>query len=246
MGRLIVVSNRVNPPSDPGVGSVGGLAMALAAALRESSGLWFGWSGETCETFTGNLSIQQVGGVTVALVDLEEQDRRILQRLRQRHVVAAVPLFHRRLQYNDRIRSLSAHEPALRRELLPLLEPDDLIWVHDYHLFPLAQKLRKRAPNNPWDCSCTSRCRSEVLRMLPVYAELLQAMLAYDVLGFQTDEIAMPSRRGRVGVGPQALTPGKRSRWAGGGSRSACSRSVSMRSDRGGGRVAAQGAREIA
>ena len=27
----------------------------------------------------------------------------------------------------------------------------------------------------------------EVLRVLPVYGELLQAMLAYDVLGFQTE-----------------------------------------------------------
>ena len=35
MSRLIVVSNRVNPPADSGVGTAGGLAMALAAALRE-------------------------------------------------------------------------------------------------------------------------------------------------------------------------------------------------------------------
>ena len=35
MSRLIVISNRVNPPRDQGDGAVGGLAMALAAALRE-------------------------------------------------------------------------------------------------------------------------------------------------------------------------------------------------------------------
>ena len=35
MSRLIVVSNRVNPPTGKGDESVGGLAMALAAALRE-------------------------------------------------------------------------------------------------------------------------------------------------------------------------------------------------------------------
>jgi len=75
MSRLIVVSNRVNPPSDAGLGSAGGLAMALAAALREYSGVWFGWSGETIESFSGQISMQKIGGVTVALVDLEEQDR---------------------------------------------------------------------------------------------------------------------------------------------------------------------------
>jgi trehalose 6-phosphate synthase len=53
MSRLIVVSNRVNPPPTASKGegeSVGGLAMALAAALREYSGIWFGWSGKTTES----------------------------------------------------------------------------------------------------------------------------------------------------------------------------------------------------
>ncbi|HEV7383752.1 MAG TPA: trehalose-6-phosphate synthase, partial [Phenylobacterium sp.] len=74
MGRLIVVSNRVSPPNTAGEETVGGLAMALAAALREYSGLWFGWSGDVTETFDGALDIQTVEGVTTALVDLEEAD----------------------------------------------------------------------------------------------------------------------------------------------------------------------------
>jgi len=74
MSRLIVVSNRVNPPAKRGDESVGGLAMALAAALREYSGLWFGWSGKTTPTFNGQLSMVKVDGVTVATVDLEEAD----------------------------------------------------------------------------------------------------------------------------------------------------------------------------
>ena len=42
MSRLIVISNRVNPPSeDEGEGTVGGLAMALAAAEVESDWLLF-------------------------------------------------------------------------------------------------------------------------------------------------------------------------------------------------------------
>ena len=66
MSRLIVVSNRVNPPNpaEGGEGSVGGLAMALAAALREYSGIWFGWSGKTIPEFTGQLNMQRIEGVT--------------------------------------------------------------------------------------------------------------------------------------------------------------------------------------
>ena len=45
MSRLIVISNRVSAPKGQDSGAQGGLAVALAAALREYSGLWFGWSG---------------------------------------------------------------------------------------------------------------------------------------------------------------------------------------------------------
>ena len=74
MSRLIVVSNRVSPPSGNGEESVGGLAMALAAALKAYSGVWFGWSGRTIPEFTGELHSETVGGVESATVDLEEID----------------------------------------------------------------------------------------------------------------------------------------------------------------------------
>ncbi|MDP1988879.1 MAG: trehalose-6-phosphate synthase, partial [Phenylobacterium sp.] len=59
MSRLVVISNRVSPPSDVGGGTQGGLAMALAAALREHSGIWFGWSGQTTETYSGQVGVQR-------------------------------------------------------------------------------------------------------------------------------------------------------------------------------------------
>ena len=74
MPRLIVVSNRVSAPTDPAAGSASGLAMALSAALRKYEGLWFGWSGETVEQFTGELQVEDRAGLQVALVDLEAQD----------------------------------------------------------------------------------------------------------------------------------------------------------------------------
>ena len=72
MSRLIVVSNRVSMPSPDG--SQGGLAVALQAALRQSGGLWFGWSGHEVEEFTGSVNFEEVDGVRSAVVDLEPQD----------------------------------------------------------------------------------------------------------------------------------------------------------------------------
>ena len=75
MSRLIVISNRVSTPKPrSAVGAQGGLAVALAAALREYRGLWFGWSGEKTEEFTGQINLHREDGVTTATVDLEEQD----------------------------------------------------------------------------------------------------------------------------------------------------------------------------
>ncbi len=57
-----------------GIRDRGGLAVALSAALREYRGLWFGWSGNRIEEFTGDINFQRAHGVTSATIDLEEQD----------------------------------------------------------------------------------------------------------------------------------------------------------------------------
>ena len=73
------------------------------------------------------------------------------------------------------------------RKLLPLLEEDDIIWVHDYHLIPLASELRR--------AGVTSRIGFflhvpfpgiDVIRSLPGHVTLLRQLVDYDVVGFQT------------------------------------------------------------
>jgi trehalose 6-phosphate synthase len=189
MGRLIVVSNRVQAPTDAGVGSTGGLAMALAAALREYSGVWFGWSGETVAAFTGEVSKNVVGGVTVATIDLDEQDR---QEYYNGYANKTLwPLFHHRTDLAGYERSFdSGYERVNDRfaeALTPLIAPDDFVWVHDYHLLPLARDLRRRGVDNrlgfflhiPWP----SR---RVFTSLPRHQDLVEALLDFDLIGFQT------------------------------------------------------------
>ena len=145
MSRLIIVSNRVNPPSGAGEESVGGLAMALAAALREYSGLWFGWSGQSSPVFTGQLSMQRIDGVTAATVDLEDSD---VEEYYNGYANKTLwPLFHYRTDLTAYDRAYgSGYQRANRRfaeTLRPLVEPGDLVWIHDYHLIPLGRELRK-------------------------------------------------------------------------------------------------------
>jgi trehalose 6-phosphate synthase len=191
MSRLIVVSNRVSPPSGDGEESVGGLAMALGASLKEYSGIWFGWSGKTIEKFTGHLNIEKAGGVTAATVDLEEID---LDEYYNGYANKTLwPLFHYR---NDLAAFDRAYGEGYRRvnrrfaeTLAPLIQADDIIWVHDYHLIPLARELRALGIRNrigfflhiPWPAH-------QVMINLPRHRQLVEAMFDYDLVGFQTAE----------------------------------------------------------
>jgi trehalose 6-phosphate synthase len=192
MSRLIVISNRVSAPKPRSAeGAQGGLAVALTAALREYRGLWFGWSGETAEEFTGQINMQRHQGVTTATLDLEAQD---VEEYYNGYANRTLwPLFHYRIDLAEYDRSFgTGYERVNERfaeTVAPLIEPDDLVWVHDYHLIPLGSQLRERGLGNrigfflhiPWP-------PHRLLVSLPFHQRLVRSMLAYDVIGFQTVE----------------------------------------------------------
>ena len=191
MGRLIVISNRVSPPRDVGGGTQGGLAMALAAALREHSGVWFGWSGQTTERYSGQVGVQRVGGVTVATMDLEDQD---VQEYYNGYANKTLwPLFHHRVDLTAYERSFGEGYARVNARfaetVLPLIEDGDFVWVHDYHLIPLAQELRRRGVTNrigfflhiPWPAR-------HLMTTLPRHDRLVEALFDYDLVGFQTQD----------------------------------------------------------
>src|SRR5215468_4279613 len=63
--RLVVVSNRVTPTAGARPDS-GGLAVAIRAALHQSGGIWFGWSGEVHEYSSTEPGISTDGPLTFA------------------------------------------------------------------------------------------------------------------------------------------------------------------------------------
>jgi trehalose 6-phosphate synthase len=191
MPRLIAVSNRVQIETDEDHASRGGLAVAIAAALRESNGFWFGWSGGETETFTGQITFRRDDGVARATIELEAQD------IAEYHEGFANrtlwPLLHFRPDLTEIARDFAGGYARVNwrfaETLAPLIEPDDLIWVHDYHLIPLGEQLREQGFGNrigfflhtPWP-------PASLLMSLPDHRELALSMLAYDVIGFQSQE----------------------------------------------------------
>lgn len=188
MSRLVVVSNRV---ADPRKVAAGGLAVALGEALSSSGGLWFRWSGTVVErgAADGQLHVQRAGNVTLATVDLGHDDHAAYYRGYANG--ALWPVFHYRLDLANfdpghidgyrRVNRLFAHK------LMPLLRPDDVIWVHDYHLIPLAAELRAMG--------CQQRIGfflhtplppPLILAAIPGHEWLMRALFAYDLVGLQS------------------------------------------------------------
>ncbi len=190
MSRLIIVSNRVPAPGDQ-TASAGGLAVALQAALEKHGGIWFGWSGESSgDRETDRLTTTEVGKITYALVDLTRRD---LDEYYSGFANRALwPLFHYRLDLTDfSRRDMAGYFRVNRffaRMLAPLIQPDDIIWVHDYHLIPLAAELRHMGLKNrmgfflhiPWP-------PPDVLFALPPHETIVRGLSSYDLVGFQTE-----------------------------------------------------------
>jgi trehalose 6-phosphate synthase len=158
--------------------------------MQSRGGLWFGWSGETIDGTPHAPDLIQRDGVTFATLELTRREHQNFYLGFSNGVLW--PLFHYfldTLRYSDeQYEGYQQVNQRFARELMPLLEADDQIWVHDYHLLPLGQKLREGGVMQPIGFFLHIPFPNiEVLRALPVYGELMQAMLAYDVVGFQTD-----------------------------------------------------------
>ena len=189
MSRLITVSNRVGVPT-PGAGRAGGLESALREALEAGGGIWFGWSGEVSETRSEQPIILKKGKVTFATVDLSRADyedyylgyaNSTLWPLL--HYQLGLVEFHRK-QFHGYI----AVNEYMARLLAPMIEPDDLIWVHDYHLIPLAEELRKLGVKNRIGFFLhTPFPATDIMVALPHHEMIMRALCAYDLIGLQTE-----------------------------------------------------------
>jgi len=196
MPRLIVVSNRVAHFGQDEA-NTGGLATALKSALEDQGGIWFGWSGEVVDGEPSPPTKEQYGAVTRATVDLE---RDAFHKFYTGFSNGALwPLLHYRADLMDfHHAEHEAYQQVNERfaaALMRLLRPDDVIWVHDYHLFPLGSYLRAmgahhrigfflHTPFPPW----------QVMSALPVHARIAEALAAYDIVGTQTDDDAQCMR----------------------------------------------------
>jgi trehalose 6-phosphate synthase len=235
----VVVSNRVATPTRDSAAQAGGLAVAVQALLKRHPGLWFGWSGNVSTDAEVPMSTLQHGNLTYVVTDLTEADYQEYYSGFANSVLW--PILHYRLdlaEYSRRdlsgYRRVNAHFAA---KLHDLLHPDDIVWVHDYHLIPTARTLRDRGHRNRMGFFLHIPFPPpEILTALPNHDWLIPQLCAYDLVGFQTEGDASnfarylerechwrridestfqtPERRVRIGAFPIGIETGEFARLA--------------------------------
>jgi trehalose 6-phosphate synthase len=215
LARVVVVSNRVAVPSGDGSARAGGLEVAIRAFLKRNHGLWFGWSGRVAPRSEIATREVESGGVTYITTDLTRADYQEYYNGFANRMLW--PILHYRLdlaEYSslDLTGYMRVNDHFAER-LHKVLKPDDVVWVHDYHLLPLAKALRERGHENrigfflhvPFP-------PPELITAVPKHERLILTLCHYDLVGFQTDndadnfgrylkdECRMPSRDRRTFV----------------------------------------------
>ncbi len=185
MNRLVVVSNRV---PTPGTGvQAGGLAVALGGLMEQRGGVWFGWSGQVSNDQALKSHID--GSVQYATIDLSETEHE--RYYNQFSNSTLWPLLHSmpELMSFDR-RNAQVYRAVNERmtaALVPLLRPNDLLWIHDYHLMAMPAMLRAKGVKAPIGFFLHIPFPSpDVLNSVPEAGALIRDLLNADLIGFQT------------------------------------------------------------
>jgi trehalose 6-phosphate synthase len=187
LARLVVVSNRVSIPKAGA--RAGGLEVAIRAALKRHPGIWFGWSGRVANKGLETKTIESEN-VSYVVTDLPKEDYDEYYNGFANRVLW--PILHYRLDLAEFTRrDLGGYlrvNDHFADELQKVLQPDDVIWVHDYHFLPFAKALRERGQRGKIGFFLHIPFPPpEIVTALPHHERIISALSHYDLVGFQTE-----------------------------------------------------------
>lgn len=195
--RMVVVSNRlpIVVSEEQGGWQIeagsGGLVTALAPLMRANHGVWVGWPGCDEQAPLDRLAEEFAVAHGYALAPLPLSETEIEKYYRGFSNETLWPLFHDLLgncHFNlDHFESYRLVNRKFAEKVAEVSLNDDFIWVHDYQLLMTGQYLRRFGLHQPLAFFLHIPFPpADLLRRLPWKDELLESLLAYDLLGFQT------------------------------------------------------------
>ncbi|MBR2120084.1 MAG: trehalose-6-phosphate synthase [Afipia sp.] len=189
---LVVVSNRVarakaNEPM------TGGLAAALLPVVEQSGAIWVGSSGRVRNNLTKDsfAEIESLGAGALALLDLPAAH---YGGYYEGFANSALwPALHSRTDLinvsQDNYQCYREVNAFMARALMRFNKPTAAFWVQDYHFLTLGAEMRELGVRNPLGFFLhTPWPARRVIAGVPHHRELVEAMLAYDLIGFQTED----------------------------------------------------------
>jgi len=190
--NLVVVSNRVarakaNEPM------TGGLAAALLPVVENSGAIWVGSSGRVRDATQKDAfaEIESLGEGALAMVDLPAAH---YGGYYEGFANSALwPALHSRTDLirvaQEDYRSYREVNAFMARALLRFRRKDTAFWVQDYHFLVLGAELRTLGVTEPLGFFLhTPWPPRAIIGGVPHHREVIEAMLAYDLIGFQTAE----------------------------------------------------------
>lgn len=190
LARVFIISNRVGIPNPARGIHAGGLEVALRATLKHHSCVWLGWSGAVKPAGEVETRTMTHRDNSYIVTDLSEEDYQEYYNGFANRVLW--PILHYRLDLAEfSRRDLSGYlrvNQHFADRLDQVLAPDDIVWVHDYHLIPLASALRQRGRENRIGFFLHIPLPPpEILTAMPNHEKLIPTLMEYDLVGFQTD-----------------------------------------------------------
>lgn len=192
--KPLIVSNR-GPIKQVGEAfefSSGGLATALHSLLSEMGGTWI-WQEEPAVFAEAAAKGAIPDAYACGVADVPSSARQGFYEGVSNAVLW--PLLHSfpststisEAPWADYVLANQVYEKATRK----YVDPDSLIWIHDYHLMLLPRMLRESAVGNPigWFCHIPWP-GVDVFEILPWREQLLEGLLGADVVGFHTSRYA--------------------------------------------------------
>jgi trehalose 6-phosphate synthase len=190
--NLVVVSNRVarGTANEP---MTGGLAAALLPVVEKSGAIWVGSSGRVREGAQKDpfAEIEALGAGALAMLDLPAAH---YGGYYEGFANSALwPALHSRTDLicasQEDYSSYREVNAFMARALLRFKKPDSAFWIQDYHFLALGAELRDLGVTQPIGFFLhTPWPARTVIGGVPHHRELIEAMLAYDLIGFQTQD----------------------------------------------------------
>jgi trehalose 6-phosphate synthase len=208
--RLLVVSNRIPPRAVFGKQRpVGGLVSALEPAMQAYDGVWLGWTGKETEG-ERRLTIDHASHPVSASFDFPPSWRtRFYAGFCNRALWPLLHGFPSRVTYADEDwLAYVAANAEFARHARDLVARDGTVWVHDYHLLLAGRALRQDGFSGPLGLFLhVPFPPPDLFETLPWAAEVIGAMLDFDVLGFHTEQWAGNFRRCAAHLAPDRALP---------------------------------------